>query len=83
MEGLVMEMKYCHSCGMPVTNETAAEKTDKYCQYCADDNGDLKSREEIKAGIAQWLNGFTPEDKEADYNKRAEFYMKSMPAWAE
>mgnify|MGYP000669334056 CR=1 FL=1 len=78
-----MEVKNCHSCGMPVSGENAVEKTVKYCQYCTDKSGELKSKEEIKAGIAHWLKSITPEDTKVDYNQRAEFYMKSMPAWAE
>lgn len=78
-----METKFCHSCGMPISAEVAAKNTDKYCQYCADEKGKLKSREEVKAGLAHWLQEITPKDTDADYQKRAEFYMKSMPAWAE
>ncbi|MFW6287500.1 MAG: zinc ribbon domain-containing protein [bacterium] len=78
-----METKFCHSCGIPISGEAAAKNTDKFCQYCADENGNLKSKEEVKAGLIQWLQGITPDDINADYQKRAEFYMKSMPAWAE
>lgn len=81
MEGLIMNMKHCLACGMPLSPESSHQKTDKYCQYCADEKGELKSREECLAGIAQWLQSMTPEDKDADYMKRADYYLKSMPAW--
>ncbi|HLV09050.1 MAG TPA: zinc ribbon domain-containing protein [Halanaerobiales bacterium] len=77
-----MQNKYCLSCGMPIQGG-AADTSGKYCQYCTDDNGNLKLREEVKAGITQWLQSITPEDTNADYEKRAEYYLKSMPAWAE
>jgi len=78
-----MDMKHCLACGMPLSPEMANQKTDKFCQYCADEKGELKSREECQAGIAHWLQGMTPEDKDADYMQRADYYLKSMPAWAE
>lgn len=78
-----MDMKFCHSCGMPLSKEVANQNSEDYCQYCAGENGELKSREEIQAGIAQWLKGMTPENSAADYMQRADYYMKSMPAWAE
>ncbi len=78
-----MEMKHCHSCGMPVSPEAAVKNSDDFCHYCVDKDGQLKAREEIQAGIAQWLRGITPKDSSADYMKRADHYLKAMPAWAE
>lgn len=52
----------------------------EYCQYCADDQGKLHPRGMVQQGIAQWLEGITP-DVKADYMKRAEYYMMAMPAW--
>lgn len=77
-----MDSKNCLSCGMSLSQQMAHPETDKYCQYCADEEGKLKSREECKAGIAWWLQSITPEDKDADYSQRAEYYLKAMPAWA-
>ena len=74
-------MKSCLSCAMPLEAET----NNKYCQYCADDNGQLKSRREVQQGIAGWLEQFTPKDdgvSKEDFLARAGFYMKAMPAWA-
>lgn len=75
-------MKHCLACGMALSPGVAHQKTEKYCQYCVDESGKLKSREECQAGIAHWLQSMTPQDKEADYMKRADYYLKSMPAWA-
>lgn len=54
-----------------------------FCEYCADREGNLYPREVIQQGIAQWLHGFAPAGEEADYMKRAGYYMKAMPAWAD
>ena len=44
----------CQSCGMPM-NDTGdhggANPTNPYCQYCTDDTGTLKSREEVREGM--------------------------------
>ena len=69
--------QFCQSCGMPVA------EGGKYCQYCADENGNLHPRETIKQGLAQWLQQLAGPDAKADFQKRAEYYMKAMPAWAE
>ncbi len=70
----------CHSCGMPLV---AAEARGNYCQYCADEQGKLHPRERVQQGIAQWLEGWAPEEgKKPDFMKRAESYMRAMPAWA-
>ncbi|NLM98108.1 MAG: hypothetical protein GX175_10965 [Halanaerobiaceae bacterium] len=76
-----MEMKFCLACGMPLSPETVHPKTKKYCQYCADEEGKLKPREVCQAGIAEWLKSMTPDDKDADYMQRADYYLKAMPAW--
>jgi hypothetical protein len=54
-----------------------------YCKYCTDEKGDLKSREEIHKGIAEWLKTWQPELDEETAQARATHFMKAMPAWAE
>jgi len=70
---------FCHSCGMPLEETTKSS----YCQYCSNEKGELKSREEVTQGIAGWLMQITPEQKNVDYLKRAKSYINAMPAWAE
>ena len=70
----------CHSCGMPLKKEKARGN---YCEYCSDENGNLHPKEQVKQGIAQWLSGWAPEGTETDFAKRAEHYMKAMPAWTD
>jgi hypothetical protein len=69
--------KHCHSCGGPL----AAGVTSTYCQYCVDASGKLKAYDEIKAGIAEWLSSWSPKEG-VDFARRADAYMKAMPAWA-
>ncbi|MCP4134577.1 MAG: hypothetical protein GY754_26625 [bacterium] len=70
----------CHSCGMPLMGEQA---NGNYCQYCSDEKGNLLPREQVRQGIAEWLSGWAPGNSSADFSKRADHYMKAMPAWAE
>lgn len=74
---------FCHSCLMPLGGPGEEHLESSYCQYCCDQEGNLKSREEVQAGIAGWLAGIKPGEASADYHQRAAFYMQAMPAWAE
>lgn len=71
-----MEMHFCHSCGMPLENNSSV-----FCTYCADEKGNLKSRAEVVQGIAGWLESWAPKKTGVDFVKRAEAYMGAMPAW--
>ena len=75
-----MSVTHCHSCGMALNQDCACGN---YCQYCIDEKGNLLPRETIKAGIADWLKSFSPHNDKTDFEKRAEHYMKAMPAWAD
>jgi hypothetical protein len=78
-----MEMKHCHSCGMPISGPGGVTARGNYCEYCSDENGNLKPREVVQAGIAQWLAGFSPNVTPEQCNVRAGHYMAAMPAWAD
>ena len=75
--------KYCFSCGAPLNDMFASKAADKFCKYCSDENGKLHSRESVQQGIAGWLKTLDPANTTSDYMKRADHYMKAMPAWAE
>ena len=75
--------KFCHSCAAPLGIPDFKGPAENYCKYCTDDTGQLKSKETIQQGIAQWFKGWQPNLDEKIAIERAAFYMKSMPAWAE
>jgi hypothetical protein len=77
MRRFVMD-KFCLSCGMPLDGKS----TMKYCKYCTDEKGELKSREAVREGVAAWLMMFTPDPNSVDMKARAESYLNAMPAWA-
>ena len=76
-------MSFCQSCTAPLDNPEFKGSSDIYCKYCTDDTGKLKSYEEIKQGIASWFKGWQGDISDEEVQKRAEFFMKAMPAWAE
>jgi hypothetical protein len=68
---------------MPLGAPGAKGASDIYCKYCSDEAGNLKPREEIKQGIATWLESWQEGITEEQALKRAEHFMQAMPAWAE
>jgi hypothetical protein len=77
-----MEMKFCISCGIILDGNIARETAPNLCGYCVDESGNLKPKEVIQAGVAEWLKSFSPKEGNPDFMKRAESYMNAMPAWA-
>ena len=78
-----MENKFCQSCGAPLNNPEMKGESDVYCKYCIDEKGELKPKEEIQQGIAGWFSSWQPNVTAEQANKRAENYIKAMPAWAD
>ncbi len=78
-----MEMKFCQSCGIILDGSIAKETAKGCCGYCVDEKGDLKQKEIIQTGIAEWLKSFADKKDGVDFMKRAESYMNAMPAWAQ
>lgn len=75
--------KFCYSCGAPLSAPDFAGPVDNYCKYCVTESGELKSREEVKQGIAGWMKTWHPDLDDVNAQKRAEHYLLAMPAWAE
>ena len=75
--------RHCHSCGMMLAGDEGQKARGDYCQYCADEKGNLHPREAVKQGIAQWLGSWSPAATPEQLQSRAESYMRAMPAWAE
>ncbi len=74
--------QYCHSCGMPLSAPDARGASDKYCAYCTDSEGNLKSWDDAVSGLAQYLDSWQKVGNE-EARKRAIRYLTSMPAWAD
>ena len=75
--------KFCYSCSAPLSMPEFKGPSENYCKYCTDENGNLKSREEIQKGIANWFKSWQPSLTHEKAVKRAVYFMKAMPAWAD
>jgi hypothetical protein len=69
-----MSQSQCQSCAMPIESGI-------YCQYCADEKGQLQPFEERFARMVQWTLREKPGLSEADAQKQTLAYMAQMPAW--
>jgi len=76
-------MKHCHSCAVPLDIPEFKGPAEDICAYCADEQGVLKSRQEVKNAVTGWFMEWHPEVSAIAAQQRAEHYMLSMPAWAE
>ena len=75
--------KFCYSCGAPLSMPQFQGPADNYCVHCTDESGNLKSWEEMKQGTAAWFKTWQPDLDDENALKRAESYLKAMPAWAD
>ncbi len=74
--------QFCYACGAPTNHPDFKGPVENYCKYCVDEKGTLKPKDEVKKGMAQWLQTWQPDLDEENALKRAEHYMQAMPAWA-
>jgi len=77
------EMRFCYSCGAPLNDPQFKGPAEDFCVHCTDEEGNVKPREVIQAGTAQWLKMWQPDLDDATANARADHYLKAMPHWAE
>ncbi len=75
--------QFCYSCSAPLNMPEFKGPAEHYCKYCTDEKGNLKSREEILKGIAHWIQSWQPDLDEEKALKRAAYFMKAMPEWAD
>ncbi len=73
----------CGSCGMPMTKKGdfgGGDTENKFCVYCTDDKGNLKSRQEIKDGMVHGLmkmKNLSLQDAVYEVDES----MNKMPVW--
>lgn len=75
--------KFCHSCGAPLDMPDFKGPAENYCKYCTDESGNLKARDEVQKGCAEWFKSWQPGVDDTKAMARADLYLQSMPAWAE
>ena len=65
----------CQSCSMTIENGTL-------CHYCADDQGELRSFDELFERFVQWTMRENPNQERAQAEAATLKFMGSMPAWS-
>ncbi|HWP31744.1 MAG TPA: zinc ribbon domain-containing protein [Fimbriimonadales bacterium] len=75
--------EHCYSCAAPLNDPNMRGNSDIYCRWCSDEAGNLRSREEVRAGVAHWFSRWQPDLSPEQAQARADHYLRSMPAWAE
>lgn len=74
---------HCHSCAAPLAHPDFRSQTPHYCQYCVDEHGAVKPREEVQAGIRRWMVAWQPPMDDATLARRIDDYMRAMPHWSQ
>ncbi len=69
-------MKKCASCGKIIKGEAG----EKYCRNCVDENGNLKSYEQVSENLAKYLRDTQGLDARASINA-AKAIVSSQPVW--
>jgi hypothetical protein len=67
---------------MPLTEETVVTNM-MFCKHCTKPDGTLQSREYVQSGIEEFLKVIEPNLLQEKARKRAEYFMKAMPAWTD
>lgn len=75
--------KFCLSCACPVSMPEFKSPVEDYCVHCVDEKGNLKTRDEVQAGVAEWFLTWQPQIDRQAATRRADIYLKAMPQWAE
>lgn len=71
-------MESCQSCGMPLAEGKPGQM---YCDYCSDEQGNLKSYEEILEGTIQGYFMGMQKMERAPAEEAAKEHLAKMPAW--
>ncbi|MEZ5065954.1 MAG: hypothetical protein R3B81_14570 [bacterium] len=70
----------CRSCSCSLHENRGAAEI--YCRYCANEDGELRPREEVLGILTHWMHRWQGGLDEAEARRRAERFMSAMPAWA-
>lgn len=77
------KVKNCESCGMPMRNPEdfgGNDVNNKYCKYCTNDKGELKSYEDVFNGMVNFVVQTQGIDR-TQAELAAKEGLAKMPAW--
>ncbi len=71
----------CLSCNADLLDADNRGRASTYCRHCADAQGRLRPRSEVRQVLARWMRHARPQLSHAESERRADAYMVAMPAW--
>jgi hypothetical protein len=75
--------KFCHACGMPLIKKedfALGDEKSNFCHFCVNDDGSVKSCEEIFEGGVQYFMNFVGNDRNVA-EKITRKNMSGLPYW--
>lgn len=77
------EGAFCRSCMSSLLNEHNKGPSDKFCRWCADSEGRLRTADEVRKVLTSWFMHWQPGITREVAASRVRHYMLAMPAWSE
>lgn len=71
----------CQSCSVSLLDYGGVSS--HYCRYCSDENGVLRTVDEVQADIRRWMLRWQDGANESNIDERVRHFMRAMPAWAD
>ncbi len=72
---------FCRSCMASLTDTENRGASDHFCRWCSDDDGNLRSAEEVHGILTKWFMQWQKGITGSQAAERARHYMLAMPAW--
>lgn len=79
----LFEGRFCRSCMAALEQEGESIGSHRYCRWCSDGEGNLLPRDEVLGIMTEWFRSWQPGLSSREAERRADLYMRSMPAWAD
>lgn len=73
---------FCRSCMASLAEPENRGKSDELCRWCSDEQGNLLPRKQALEVMTAWFMSWQTGIDIDEARRRAEHYMRSMPAWA-
>ncbi|MDM7993131.1 MAG: hypothetical protein QUS11_07430 [Candidatus Fermentibacter sp.] len=77
------EGAFCRSCMSSLLDEHNRGPSDRYCRWCSDSEGRLRTADEVRGVLTNWFMHWQPGITREVAEGRVRHYMLSMPAWSE
>lgn len=77
------EGAFCRSCMSSLLNEHNKGPSDRYCRWCSDSQGNLRTADEVREVLTNWFMHWQPGITRDVAEHRVRHYMLAMPAWSD